>query len=558
MSKRLGVLAGWLALWWLWIPAVLGIGWCVTHGIFGGFGVAEESWNLWWQSNILNGGGLLWSYLIIGGIGTAVIAAAVSDVEGDDGSNTGPRSTAEQLSVATAAVGVLVVIAALIPFVKTNWDGDKDVGRFYNSATTFYAPSLGNPPTSLQYLLRSSEREPGGCTVNRASDVPNCVRQGTRPQAGFTARTSSADGALLAMQRTSGSTQNVDLLDDTLVYLQGKNAWSAIRDGSGNSAHTEGVVEWKGDGTPSECYFGGQDQFDKAITGAHTNSLSNVMAKKFPTLFWALGDSYGYCDGSHPVLVFLVQEQRHYLDQTVSVPAGAVEVTGSPSGAPVFSYKPDLTDAPGPSYPYSTADAQLDANTWAAGRSDQAHGLFGYARDENGDGDYLLRSDADGHTYIVTPLTLTSSQSQLYVAYAVVRADTVRAGHLNPMSIYVLANDDVRRINIDSLEASAKNYLSTQVPGFFSSGGQLNDFTPLTGDVWRSFAEINGRVVYRLDISASNAIQPNLVSLDTYATGAGAKNTNTNAACGTAVAQLTQAQIVQCAQTFVAHLNGNG
>jgi hypothetical protein len=191
--------------------------------------------------------------------------------------------------------------------------------------------------------------------------------------------------------------------------------------------------------------------------------------------------------------------------------------------------------------------------------------LFGFETDNNGDGDMLLQSNADGHTYIVTPLTLTSSQSQLFVAFAMVRADIVHAGQLNPMSIYVMDTSDIRRINIDSLEASAKNYMTQEVPGFLSGGGQLVDYTPMNGDVWRAFAEINGRVVYRLDISASNVIAPNLVSLDNYngtgsppagpsSTGSNAPAPVSNAACGAPINGMSQAQIQSCLKAFASAL----
>lgn len=545
MNKQ-GKLLFALAAWWLWIPALVGLLWLIFHNLFAGFGVANESWNLLWNNLVLNHSAVLFGYILVGGLGTAVITIAVSEESKD----------LDVLDWIMAGVGAIVFIGALFQFINLSWDSDKDLGRYYNSATTFYTPSLKNPPASLQYLLKSSETKSGGCTVNDASDVPNCVKVGTMPKQGFDARTSSAAGALLAMQRTSGNTQNVDLLDDTLVYLQGKHAWTAIRDGSGNSAHTEGVVQWTGDGTPTECYFGGKDQFDKAIKGAHLNSLSNVMAQKFPTLFWDLSDSYGYCQNGRPVLVFLMQKQVHYLSQTVSAPGGAVFVTGSPSGAPEFTYKANIANSVGPTYPFSVAQAQLDANVWAAGRSDDDHGLFGYQGYEVSAQPLLLKSNADGHTYIVTPLTLNSSQSQLFVGYGVVRADTVRAGHLNPMSIYVLATKDVRRINVDSLEASAKDYMVQQVPGFLSGGGELVDYTPTIGDVWRAFAEINGRVVYRLDISASNAIQPSLVSLDDFTPTGGKAAAPTNAVCGQPVAGLTQTQIQACIKTFANALGG--
>jgi hypothetical protein len=543
MLKRITL---WLAVWWLWIPAVFGILWLITHALFGGFGVATETWNLFWQNNILNHGGILWVYLIIGAIGSLIIIGMVAV---DEDSDSGNGSV-----VITVVLALALLIVSTVAGINYQWSSDKNLARYYNSATTFYTPSLDNPPAALQYLLKDGVKQPSGCTVSASSDVPNCVKVGTMPTAGFDARSSSAAGAVLAMQRTSGSTQNVDLLTDTLTYLHGKNAWSAIRDGSGNSAHTEGVVEWTGSGIPTECYFSGKDELAKAITGAHTNSLSNMMAKQYPNLYWTMSDVYGYCDAGHPVLVFLMRQQTKYLNRTLDTAGGVVEVRGSASGAPVFTHLTKPDNLPGPSYPMTVADDQLQANTWAAGRSFKDHGLFGFATDDKGDGDFQLQSKTDGHTYWVTPLTLTSSQSQLFIAYAMVRADQVTAGQLNPMSIYVLAADSIQRINIDSLEASAKDYLSQQVPGFFSSGGQLVNYTPTSGDVWRAFAEINGRVVYRLDLSASNAIQPVLVSLENFG-GTSPAAQNANAACGTPVAQLSQAQIAACLKAFAGALS---
>lgn len=544
--KKFGLTALALAAWWLWIPLFIGIIWVITHLFMSGLGVAHESWNLYWQSNILNHGAVLWIYIWVGAVGSAVIAFAMGAMDNDSGAP----------EYVVGGLAVVLAILSFIPIVNLNWDQDKDVARFYSSATTFYTPSLTQSPASLQYLLRNTTHEPNGCTTNTQSDVGNCVKVGTMPEAGFEARSSSAEGALLAMKRTSGATQNVSLLSDTLVYLQGKNAWSAIRDGSGNSAHTEGVVEWAGTGVPSECYFGGDDQFNKAINGAHTNSLSNVMAKQFPTLYWTLSDSYGFCQNNRPVLVFLVRQQHKYLSQTLDVPAGAIYVTGSANGDPTFTYHANLTDAPGPSYPFSVAQSQINANKWAGGRSYQSHGLFGYAADSLSEQPFLLKSNKDGHTYIVTPMTLNSSNSQLFVAYGMVRADTVQAGKLNPLSIYVLATNDIRRINIDSLEASARDYLSQQVPGFFSSGGKLVDYTPTVGDVWRVFGEINGRVVYRLDISASNVLQPNLVSLENFTGSGSSSKAPSNAICGQPISGLSQAQIQQCVKLFAAQLGG--
>jgi hypothetical protein len=329
----------------------------------------------------------------------------------------------------------------------------------------------------------------------------------------------------------------------------------------------EGVVEWNGSGNPTECTFSGRYELNRALNGARSNSLSNYIAEKYPSLIYSESDVWGYCKGSQPIVVFPVSTQLHYRTQTVNTPAGVLIMTGSRSGTPSLSYHANAANLPGPVYSTSIADSQLDQSSWAVGRMLRTRAQFGYepttAAAQNGNvSDYLLRSNTDGHTYWVTPLTLRGSASQLFVAYSMVRADTVRAGHLNPYRIYVLSSTDIRRVNIDSLEASARDYLSQLNPGFFSSGGSLIEFTPTVGDVWRAFGEINGRVVYRLDISASNLVAPTLVSLENFSgsgTGtspAGSTSTGSgvtpasNASCGQPLASLTQAQIIQCLKFF--------
>jgi hypothetical protein len=144
----------------------------------------------------------------------------------------------------------------------------------------------------------------------------------------------------------------------------------------------------------------------------------------------------------------------------------------------------------------------------------------------------------------------------LFVAYAVSPADSVSSGHLNHLDVYVLADDDPRRINIDNLEADALNYLVDHVGTFKSNGGKLVEFTPVDGDVWRAFGELNGRVVYRLDISASNTIEPRLVSLspqDEQPSGGG-DSTPDNSAGGGSLSGLTQPQLVDCIQQLADEL----
>ena len=190
------------------------------------------------------------------------------------------------------------------------------------------------------------------------------------------------------------------------------------------------------------------------------------------------------------------------------------------NGKTSLTYQPDVRpgDLPGPVYPQSLVDVQLAESSWAAGRGSLNNGGFGYepttsAVQGGNVADYLLRDAGTGRLEWVTPLTLRNSSSQLFVAYAVSSADSVTAGQLNQLSIYVLAPSDSRQINVDNMEAEARNWLAQQEPGFISSGGQLLEFTPAAGNMWRAYGELNGRVVYLLDIDATGAFAPTLTSV---------------------------------------------
>lgn len=569
-----------LALVWFAIPVVFTILWGLDRLLFPGVGVMHQSWILWLGSALEHGEPYFWLLAFIWAIVSIIIVLMVryysdsSSSRYDDyrysrSSEPAKPSEKEYPTDRFVFSAVMVFFSALLLFsavqyVTHIWNADKVDGRYYNSATTFYTPSLTNYPESLHYLMQGARPGTNGCNLVSDSDVPTCIKVGTLSSAGFQSRVSSATGALFVMQRTSGSSQNVNLLTDTLTYLNGAGkdgVWSAIRDGSGNITPMEGVVEWPGVGNPTECTFTGRWNINRAINGAHGNSLSNLLAATYPQYYWTESDVWGYCKGNEPIVVFPVERQVRFQDRVLDTPAGVIIVTGSSSGKPQLRYEPDAVNLPGPVYPTTIADQQLNASSWSVGRLLRTRTQFGYeptdSAAQNGNvQDYLLKSNADGHLYWVTPLTLRGSESQLFVAYSMVRADVVHSGQLNPFEIYVLGPNDIRRVNIDSLEAQARDFVSQQNPGFFSSGGQLVEFTPTVGDVWRAFGELNGRVVYRLDISASNAVQPDLVSLESF-NGQGSSNTTTqapNANCGEPPTQLTQAQIVACLKFFAGQL----
>jgi hypothetical protein len=101
------------------------------------------------------------------------------------------------------------------------------------------------------------------------------------------------------------------------------------------------------------------------------------------------------------------------------------------------------------------------------------------------------------------------------------------------------------------MEAEARNWLAQQEPGFISSGGQLLEFTPVAGNSWRAYGELNGRVVYLLDIDATGTVAPTLTSVSTIGGAAGGTSgAVATAVCGQPLSTLSTAQLAFCLQVF--------
>jgi hypothetical protein len=555
-----GKLAGLLVLWWGWTPLVYGLGYSLRY-VTPGHKAARTA-DEWFYANYLVLGGWAWIWLTIGFIGTAVIAII--------------RFGSFRRSVIPVIVIITALVLAVAAFVQTwrvLWDNDKDVARYYDRAAVFYAPSLNgaDAPPSLDRLLNGARPPaPGtwgagaGCALVGASDVPGCVKQGTLPATGWTARLSSYNGAIFAISRTSGDTQNVSLSDATVSYLNawhGKPArWSGILDGTGISQGMGGVAEWNG-ATVTTCDFTGQWAIDRSFGGSNDADLPDYLAQEYPSFNWTMNDVWGYCDGSEPIVVIDVTKTIKWMSETVQTAAGVIVVTGD-YGRTHLQYIPNVRPGqfPGSVYARSLVDAQLTESKWAAGRGSRNNGGFGYvptdsAAQQGHVSDYVLADALNGRLDLVTPLTLRHSSSQLFVAYAVTPADTVTDGQLNQMSIYVLAPGDPRQINVDSMQAQAQNWLAQNEPGFISSGGKLLEFTPVAGNMWRAYGELNGRVVYLLDIDATGQIAPALTSVASPGPGSPGSATSATAICGKPLTSLTTPQITFCLRQFANQLS---
>lgn len=558
-----------LAAWWLWMPAVLVAYAVVLDLLMPGMGTWHRAFAMWLDRWVWSGSPWGWAWVTIGALGSVVIIAGIW---------TEAREPTRADSGAMTALVVVTVAVLGLGFVQTwrgIWDDDKDLARFYSTATRFDVPDPGDPPSSIQKLFDHNPRGDGDrCVLRgpRGDDVPACVARGTLPDAGFEPRVASRDGAMFTMQRTSGNKAGVNLNLDTLTYLaplgDEQPRWSAIRDGSGLSQPMDGVVEWTG-GTanPTECLFRGDHRIDRALAGAKGNSLPNLLNDRYPDLEFLNADDWGYCDHGRPVIVFPVRRQVHTHQRTAMTAAGVVVLTGTRTGRPHLVYRRHVRagELPGPSYPNSLVNQQRAATEWAAGRRVKDNMKFGYQTtsskvQEGNNGPYLLRSATDHRLYWITPLRPRSSDSELFVAFSVARADQTDAGRLNTQDVYVLADDDERVVNLDQLAASAKDYVSQVQPGFISAGGKLVEFLPTTADIWQAYGELNGRVVYRLRISATNKIQPELVSLGPGGPGqptqGGPPVTTTGGGqgCDAPVATMPQSELVNCLQRLADEL----
>ncbi|MFJ1754851.1 hypothetical protein [Kitasatospora sp. NPDC088134] len=573
-----------LAAWWLWMPLVALLVWVVKHFVFGGFGQQDRSYVLLLQQEFFPHGGpwdaapLFWFWVAAGLVGTAFgwsLLAAETGV-----------STLGWRWRLTMAVTVLAVLASLVRAGTGLWDDDKDAGRFYASATVLDVPATGaGTPRSVLPVTEGAKPGDGGrCDLVGASDVPACVKAAPMPDFRFEARTASYAAATKALTDSAGLTSGVQLLGHSLHYLpdgRGSGRWTAVLDGS-DETPMEGVAVW--DGRTNEvasCAFGGDHAFGRAFGGTGAVSLRNLLAERFPDLGYSDQDIWGYCDGpdvrtAQPVVVISVTRQIGWKQRTVLEPAGVLELRGSADGRPAVTYRPSVAagELPGGVYPASVVRDQIHEVQWLGGRGAKDDRGFGYdhtsaSTNATNPGEFLLRSQSDGRLYYVTPLVPRESSSQLVVAFAVLRADTVGTG-LNELHVYVRA-DSAPAVNLDTLASRMVSYMAQRTAITISAGqgGALQEIVPFGTDMWRGFVDFNGQTQDYIDLSGDATVTPNLVALNGSIAAPGGQPTpapspapspspgpgqGTN--CGSDPGQLTTPQLAACVAELSKALQG--
>jgi hypothetical protein len=545
-----------LVVWLFWGPVAFGVVYLIANLFFSGM---EQTRNmgLWFERNFLMSNPVLWFYLFIEIIGIAIIMF-----------NANANAMNKKLAGGAIAMLIVSLIGSGSIWIKGMWDIDKDFARYYNRATTFVIPNPDQPPAAVGKLMEGARRQNGSdCEYVGNHDVPSCIQSGTLPEAGWETRSASLTGAMYYIARTTGTDQRIKLLESSLTYLYGNDPesgqWSGILDGSGKEKAMHGVAMWGGDEKVEVCTFKPGYSVGRALGGERGNNLQHLLADQFPRLQFSNNDIWGYCDGDKPVIVFPVVEQAQFKQRSIVRPAGVLVMRGTAEDRPHFQHHKQIKagELPGPVYPLAMVEQQRDSTQWAAGRKNQGRNSFGFEPTDSepqvgNASEYLLRSQVDGRLYWVSPLTPRNSTSQLFVTYAVTPADEVSAGKLNRFSVYVLGEGDPRIVNVDDLEARTLDYLSRHAPAFRPNGGTIVEFTPTTGDVFRAFGEIKGRVVYRLEISASNRVAPQLVQLTDDTPDAPVSGVlDTSSSCGKPLVELTPTELTGCIRSLAVELD---
>jgi len=541
-----------LLAWWAWMPAGAFLVWVLLRYGLSGMG----TWSQWWRLVVvqrmwLPGGtlghptALFWLWVAIGLIGTAVILGSADRV-----------STAAGTLATVAAIAAIGVLA--VPFATAVWDNDKDAGRYYNRTTIWHITDGAAPPASLAYLMRGARENDRGCAYRSPADVPTCIRVDRLPGiASWEGRTSSYASAQQMMAHAASPAPKIDFWEETLTYLygappkaggkSGPGLWTAVLDGSGKATPTYGIASWDGASNTVKvaCRFAPGD-FDRAFHGARGNSLGNWLGQKYPDLLWDGDDVWGYCQGGRPVIIVPVKRQIAVVNRTVTTAGGVLVVTGDHGVRAAYRRTVRPGDLPGPAYPDSLTEEQRAATEWAAGRKWRSRASFGFkptVDDVQGGNtaEYLLRGP-DGHLYYVTPLTPKASKSQAFIAYAVSPADAANDGRLNRMDLYVLPDGDPNVANLNALTNKATDAVRGLDPTFLNTGGRLEEFTPLGGDMWRVYGVRRGLTEFYVDLSITGRTSPRTVNVS----GTPPEKTPAVTGCGKTPGEMSTRELANC------------
>lgn len=544
------------------IVIVLGLVWLLLGYVSDVLNIAGRDFlnGVWFSWLFANGwnifGATPFFWWIIGGILLSVTGLkTIHHVERRD--RYGYRSTSLSLprwwkGLAAAVMAGLVIISG-IGF----WNINKSAAIHYtaDNQAVFVVDSLDNIPSVLRKVERSDSSivniEEGDITFD------------------WDRRIASATGAINVMKRTGDAITNTELMTETIAYIYDASpqggSWTAIRNGI-NRQDIYGISTWSGTGEKvTNCEFKGKYELNQAFGGMFGRNLSDTIAQFDPRFQYNGIDVYGYCDDDEPIIVIPGTETVGAGLRTVDQTYGVLTIQGSQSGNPIITHVMDAKpgDFPGPVYPKRLADAQRESLDWAAGRCWMWEECFGLdttsVSSQSGNStNFLLKNKADSRLYWVTPLKPGSTDSQTLVAYSVIAADEMTSGTLNQQQVYVMNDGDNRIVNLDDLENVVTDAVRTADPGFFTgeTPGRIVEFLPVSDTEWQVFAEVGGRVKYRIDVSVGARMGTTLFLIDDGAKEEAINGPNRpaeNATCDDP-STLSDVELAQCLSQLASEL----
>lgn len=455
-----------------------------------------------------------------------------------------------------ALTGIAWVLFLIVVCLNIN-----DHSGSYASGTSFVVEDVDKIPSSLRRLVNDTVPDTNGCALYANNDMRGCINE-SKFRFEWTARKASATGAEQVIRRSSSGVPNTQILSDSLTYIYDDKGgyWTAIRDGKSRQP-IYGIAAWAGEGNVQNCTFSGKYELNKAFDGRWGKNLADEIAGKYPELFFDNTDRYGYCDGDKPVIVIPVKEQQPYHRRTTFRSAGVLVITGSPTGKALYRHVMNVKPGqfPGPVYPASLAKVQRESMGMIAGVWDNLSGRFGYettdVTTQSGNAsEYQLRDRLTNRIYWVTPMKPRKSDEQVLTTYSVTAADAATSGRLNDQRIFVLPDGDARTVNLDDLEARTREAVLNESPGFFSAQGNLVEFLPLSGETWQVYAELRGRVVYRITVPTDSRIRPTVFQLDEPTEPTGGQPQRASA-CVENLRSLTDKGLAECLSDIAEELS---
>lgn len=269
-----------------------------------------------------------------------------------------------------------------------------------------------------------------------------------------------------------------DFSSNMTTYLPGTNKYSVPVQARGLITGYSEVVEYSLDkDTSTSCAF---DNQVPVPLGLFEYNLRRSLSFVAVNLTYNEEDIWAYCDKEKaklvvPVVTFQGQPQGH------PVPAGVVIFDGNTIN---WQHNVAPGELPGPVYPMSVSQAQLESTTTTSGLADYLLGTTGYTSTQ-GDGDVnqvnatnllLDRADKSGYDF-VTPLSPRGKSSSV-VAVATVAANSVSYGVVNPMTVHTLATPREGTGAVNDRIKSAFPDLG------WATGLKLSEVVPLSDTTW--------------------------------------------------------------------------